>query len=62
MPVLEVGGQQLSQSTTIVRYLGKKYGLAPADEFQVAKCDEYMDAMADVRVSKCRNSNGFSTY
>lgn len=50
MPVLEEDGKQLSQSLTIFRYLGRKFGLGAADEFQNAKCNEYIDAVFDVRM------------
>lgn len=50
MPVLEEDGKQLCQSLTIFRYLGRKFGLAGADDFQTAKCNEYIDAVSDVRL------------
>jgi glutathione S-transferase len=49
MPVLEEDGKKLSQSITILRYLGRKLGIAPTDLFELAKTDEYIDAMLDVR-------------
>jgi hypothetical protein len=52
LPVLEEDGKQLSQSATIVRYLGRKFKLAGADEFQTAKCNEYVDAVTDLRLGK----------
>lgn len=52
MPVLEEDGKKLSQSLTILRYLGRKYGLAGNDAFETAKCDEYVDAMNDLRIGE----------
>jgi len=49
VPVLEFDGKQLSQSASISRYLAKKYKLAGADELEAAKCDEYVDALGDLR-------------
>jgi glutathione S-transferase len=49
LPVLEVNGEFLSQSKAIVRYLGKKYDLAGEDDFESAKCDEMIEAMADLQ-------------
>ncbi|ODN00616.1 Glutathione S-transferase [Orchesella cincta] len=49
VPVLEVDGEKISQSRAILRFLGRKFGLAPADELQLAKCDEYIDAIIDLR-------------
>lgn len=49
MPVLEEDGQIFAQSNTILRYLGKKYGLAGSNDVEFARCDEYLEAMADLR-------------
>ncbi|CAL8110921.1 unnamed protein product [Orchesella dallaii] len=49
VPVLEVDGQKISQSRAIFRFLGRRLGLAPTDELQLAKCDEYIDAIIDLR-------------
>jgi len=49
VPVLEVGGKQLSQSATIARFLAKKFKLTGADELEAAKCDELVDALGDLR-------------
>lgn len=48
LPVLEVDGEEISQSNTISRYVGRLGGLYPKDPLEAARCDEIMDAMEDV--------------
>jgi glutathione S-transferase len=48
LPVLEVDGQVVSQSNSINRYVGKRTGLYPRDEWQAFLCDEVMDAVEDI--------------
>lgn len=48
MPVLEVDGKLITQSNTILRYVGKLAGLYPKDDWQAAVCDEVMDAAEDI--------------
>jgi glutathione S-transferase len=48
LPVLQVDGEEISQSNTINRYLGKLTNLYPADPWQAALCDEVMDAIEDI--------------
>jgi glutathione S-transferase len=48
LPVLEIDGQQVTQSNAIARYVGKRAGLYPADELQALYCDEVMDASEDL--------------
>ena len=48
LPVLEIDGQQITQSNAIVRYVGKRAGLYPADDLQALYCDEAMDASEDL--------------
>jgi hypothetical protein len=45
---LEVDGQVLAQSVTISRFLGRKFQLAGKNEWDAAKCDEFVDAYNDV--------------
>lgn len=45
LPVLEVDGQQITQSNAINRYVGKLAGLYPEDAWQAAQCDEVSDAV-----------------
>ena len=40
VPVLEWDGKILSQSNSINRFIGKKTGLYPTDDWEAAKCDE----------------------
>uniref|UniRef100_A0A0M3HW22 Glutathione S-transferase 1 n=1 Tax=Ascaris lumbricoides TaxID=6252 RepID=A0A0M3HW22_ASCLU len=53
LPLLEVDGEVLAQSTAIFRYLGRKFGLAgktPMEEAQVDSIfDTYKDFIAEVR-------------
>src|SRR4029078_3027041 len=48
LPVLEVDGQTLSQSTSINRYVGTLRDLYPKDAWQAALCDEVMEAVEDI--------------
>jgi glutathione S-transferase len=52
LPVLEVDGQQLAESSAICRYLARKFNLIGANEFEAARCDELVDAMMDLRTRK----------
>jgi glutathione S-transferase len=51
LPVLEVDGKLLPESTAIFRYLGRKFGLAGKDEWEEAQidalCDSYLDFMQE---------------
>ena len=46
---LEIGDKKIAQSNAIARYLAKKYNLAGKDDWESAKIDEIVDAMADLR-------------
>lgn len=48
LPVLEIDGQQVTQSNAIARYVGKRAGLYPTDDLQALYCDEAMDASEDL--------------
>ncbi len=48
LPVLEIDGQPITQSTALVRYVGKLAGLYPADDLQALYSDEAMDAVEDL--------------
>ena len=47
-PVLEVDGINVTQSNSILRYVGKMAGLYPEDDLQALYCDEAMDAVEDL--------------
>lgn len=48
LPLLEVNGKKLAQSMTICRYLAKKFKLTGKDDWEEAKCEEYVDALSDL--------------
>ncbi|KAI1708447.1 putative glutathione S-transferase 5 [Ditylenchus destructor] len=48
IPVLEVDGKQLGQSTAIAHYLAEKFGLAGKDEWEKAQVHEIVDYYIDV--------------
>jgi len=48
LPVLEIDGQQITQSNSILRHVGKLAGLYPTDDLQALFCDEAMGAVEDV--------------
>jgi glutathione S-transferase len=47
-PVLEIDGVTVTQSNSMLRYVGKMAGLYPEDEMQALYCDEAMDAVEDL--------------
>jgi glutathione S-transferase len=47
-PVLEIDGVAVTQSNSMLRYVGKMAGLYPADALQALYCDEAMDAIEDL--------------
>ncbi|KAK7790405.1 hypothetical protein R5R35_010757 [Gryllus longicercus] len=49
LPLLEVDGQKLNQSTAIGRLLAKKVGLAGADDWEAARIDASVDDLNDLR-------------
>ncbi len=48
LPVLEIDGQPITQSNSILRHVGRLAGLYPTDELQALYCDETMDALEDM--------------
>lgn len=48
VPVLEIDGEQITQSNALSRYVGKMAGLYPADYLQALYCDEVLGALEDL--------------
>lgn len=48
VPVLTCDGDNLTQSTTINRFVGKLAGLYPEDPWEAARCDEIMDVIEEM--------------
>jgi len=48
VPVLEIDGEQITQSNAISRYVGKKAGLYPENPLQALYCDEVLGALEDL--------------
>jgi len=48
MPVLEVDGKQLCQSTAIARYLAREHGLAGKNNWDMARADMLVDGIFDM--------------
>ncbi|XP_023248019.1 glutathione S-transferase [Copidosoma floridanum] len=49
VPVLEVDGKKINQSTAICRYLAKQYGLAGKNDWEALEIDAAVDTIHDVR-------------
>jgi glutathione S-transferase len=47
-PVLDIDGTEVTQSNSMLRYVGKMAGLYPQDELQALYCDEAMGAVEDL--------------
>lgn len=48
VPLLYFNGKPLAQSLAIIRFVGKKSGLYPKDDFEAAKVDAIMDHCSDI--------------
>lgn len=48
IPILEFDGKILAQSITICRCLAEKYNLTGSNDWEKAKCDEYVDVLTDI--------------
>lgn len=48
VPVLEIDGEEISQSDAICRYIGRMADLYPTDPLQALYCDEVMGAFEDL--------------
>jgi glutathione S-transferase len=49
MPILEVAGKPLAQSTAILTYIGRSHGLHPTDLFEAARHEAMMAHLEHVR-------------
>ncbi|KAI6239841.1 hypothetical protein M3Y99_00536100 [Aphelenchoides fujianensis] len=47
VPVLEVDGKRLPESTAIIRFLARRHGLAGRDEWEAAEIDAIVDLWKD---------------
>lgn len=52
VPILEIDGKLLNQSTAICRYLAKKANLAGSDDWESLLIDIAVDNCTDFRLSK----------
>lgn len=52
MPVLEVDGKRVYQSTSIIRYIAKQVGLAGANDWENLLVDIAADNITDFNSSK----------
>uniref|UniRef100_A0ABD2W8L0 glutathione transferase n=1 Tax=Trichogramma kaykai TaxID=54128 RepID=A0ABD2W8L0_9HYME len=50
VPVLEVNGKKINQSTAICRYLAKQVGLTGQDDWENLEIDAVVDTISDLRV------------
>lgn len=50
MPVLEVDGKEIPQSGAIYRYVARKFGFYPTDEWEAAKVDVVTETVGDLGV------------
>ncbi|XP_049803137.1 glutathione S-transferase-like [Schistocerca nitens] len=50
LPLLEIDGKKMHQSTAICRYLGKKLGLAGENDWESAEIDMAVDTITDFRL------------
>lgn len=51
LPVLEVDGKILNQSVSIMRFLGKRFGLVAEDPFTEALLEALVDNLRDTQAS-----------
>lgn len=54
MPILEIDGKAAYQSLAILRYLGRRFGLAGSNDWEQLMVDSIVDTFADFRQSKIR--------
>lgn len=52
MPILEVDGKVVHQSAAILRYLGRRFGLAGSNDWEALLIETVADSITDFRISK----------
>lgn len=52
VPVLEIDGKKIDQSTAICRYLAKQCDLAGKDDWEALEIDAAVDTIHDLRASE----------
>ena len=62
VPVLEVDGKKIHQSTAISRYLAKQYGLIGKDDWENLEIDATIDTIHDLRASNLINNSAKSSH
>ena len=66
LPVLDIDGHKICQSTAICRFLGKENGLAGKNNWESLKIDVMVDSLHDFRIGKLnmylviKSNNNFS--
>jgi hypothetical protein len=50
-----VDGKEIFHSMTIARFVARKFGLIPKDDFDAAICDEVVNTFADI-VDRIKNT------
>lgn len=53
MPILEVDGIRVHQSSAINRYIAKRVGLAGSNDWESLQIDIVADTFTDFRLSEC---------
>jgi len=61
LPTLDIDGLKVAQSMSILRYVGRKYGLYPRGEVNFARCDMIVEAAEDVASNVLYKLGGYST-
>lgn len=62
IPYLIDGDLKITQSLTILRYLGRKFGKAPADERQQVRVEQFEQEAVDLRLSVIRVAYDHANY
>jgi glutathione S-transferase len=54
VPVMEIDGEEVTQTNALLRYVGKMTGLYPDDALEALYCDEAMDMAEDISTQVVR--------